>query len=296
MSLVVLLVLVGGPLLLTAIALAALSVARGRVHTRREWALVRVTWTAAVVVGVVVSWVVNSSLGLGRGTMLVPAVLGVFVVAGVGLGEAVVRPRRPAGPRTASLAPRRVSEYLPRALARAVGGITALHLSTLALTTATASADDMGRAGRQVAARCGNTASAAGPYPGSFYSVPLFLLLLVIGLVTAAALTAVIRRPRGFAPDDVGDDVGDDVLRRRSTTRVVAAAGAAVAASHVGIAFFAGTALRRMDCRGAWMDPAGWVLLASVPVALLLLGWFLGRIVTPGGLTAVALIHPAGTR
>ena len=292
MSLVVLLVLVGGPLLLTVIALAALSVTRGRVHTRREWTWVRVTWTAAVALGGVVSWVVDSSLDLGRGTMLVPAVLGVFVVAGVGLGETVVRPRRPAGPRTASLAPRRVSEYLPRALARAVGGITALHLSTLALTTATASADDMGRAGRQVAAGCGNTASAAGPYPGSFYSVPLFLLLLVIALVTAAALTAVIRRPRGFAPDDVGDDV----LRRRSTTRVVAAAGAAVAASHVGIAFFAGTALHRMACRGAWMDPAGWMLLASVPVALLLLGWFLGRIVTPGALTAAAPIHPAGTR
>lgn len=292
MSLVVLLVLVGGPLLLTVIALAALSVARGRVGTRREWTLVRATWAAAVVVGGVVACVVNSSLDLGRGTMLVPAILGLFVVAGVGLGETVVRPHRPSGPRTASLAPRRVAEYLPRALANAVGGITALHLATLALTTATASADDMGRAGRQVAARCGNMGSAAGPYPGSFYSVPLILLLLVIGLVTAAALTAVVRRPRGFAPDSVGDDV----LRRRSTTRVVAAAGAAVAASHVGIAFFAGTALRRMDCQGAWMDPVGWVLLASVPVALLLLGWFLGRIVTPGALTAAAPVHPAGTR
>src|SRR5512139_442966 len=163
MSLVVLLVLVGGPLLLTVSALAAMSVTRGRVDTRREWTLVRVTWAAAVVVGGVVACVVNSSLDLGRGTMLVPAVLGVFVVAGVGLGETVVRPRRPTGPRTASLAPRRVAEYLPRALTTAVGGITTLHLATLALTTATASADDMGRAGRQVAARCGNMGSAAGP-------------------------------------------------------------------------------------------------------------------------------------
>lgn len=292
MSLVVLLVLVGGPLLLTVIALAAVSSTRGRVGTRREWTLVRVTWTAAVVVGGVVAWLVSGSLDLGRGAMLVPAVLGVFVVAGVGLGEAVVRPQRPTGPRTASLAPRRVADYLPRALTTAVGGITALHLATLALTTTTASTDDMGRAGRQIAARCGNTGSAAGPYPGSFYSVPLILLLLVIGLATAAALTAVIRRPRGFAPDDVGDDV----LRQRSTTRVLAAAGAAVAASHVGIAFFAGTALLRMDCQGAWMDPVGWVLLASVPVALLLLGWFLGRIVTPGALTAASPTHPAGTR
>jgi hypothetical protein len=55
-----------------------------------------------------------------------------------------------------------------------------------------------------------------------------------------------------------------------------------VAASHAGIAFFGGTALVRMDCQRVWMDPVGWVLLASVPGALLLLGWFLGRLVAPG--------------
>jgi hypothetical protein len=292
MSLLVLLVLVGGPLLLTVIALAAQSLTRGRIDTRHEWRWVRVTWAAALVVGGVTAWLVNDSLDLGRGTMLAPAVLGIFVVAGVGLGETVVRPQRPTGPRTASLAARREADYLPRALSTAVAGITVFHLATLALTTATASADDMGRAGRQVAAQCGNIGSGASPYPGSFYSVPLTLLLLVIGLATAAALRAVVRRPRGFAPDDVGDDV----LRQRSATRVLAAAGAAVAAGHVGIAFFAGTALLRMDCQSAWMDPAGWVLLASVPVALLLLGWFLGRVLAPGALPAADRKHPAGTR
>ena len=90
--------------------------------------------------------------------------------------------------------------------------------------------------------------------------------------------------------------MGDDELRHRSATRVLAAAGAAVAASHVGIAFFAGTALLRMDCQRAWMDPAGWVLVASVPAALLLLGWCLGRIVTPGAFPAALPTHPAGTR
>lgn len=292
MPLSVLLVLVGGPLLLTVIALAAQSLALGRVDTRREWKWVRVTWAASLVVGSIAAWLVNGSLDLGRGTMLVPAVLGLFVVAGVGLAETVVRPQRPTGPRTASLAPRRVADYVPRPLATAVAGITALHLATLALTTTTASTDDMGRAGRQIAAQCGDTGSGAGPYPGSFYAVPLILLLLVIGLVGAAALTAVVRRPRGFAPDDVGDDE----LRYRSTTRVLGAAGAAVAASHVGIAFFAGTAMLRMDCQSAWMLPVGWALMASILAALLLLGWFLGRVVAAGTLPAPSPAHPAGTR
>lgn len=284
MALLALLVIVGGPVLLTVMALGVYALTRGRVETRDEWKWVRLTWAASLVVGGVAAWLVNGSSDLGRGTMLVPAVLGLFVVAGVGLAETVVRPRRPTGPRTASLTPRRVTGYLPRALAAALGAIATLHLATLALTTATASTDDMGNAGRQIAAQCGNVGSAAGPYPGRFYSVPLALLLVTIGLIAAAALTAVVRRPRGFAPDDVGDDV----LRRRSVSRVLAATGAAVAASHVGIAFFAGGALLRMDCQRAWMDPVGWLLLASVPAALLLLAWFLGRLVAPGVLGASA--------
>lgn len=291
MSLIVL-VLIGGPLLLTAIAVVGQSLVRERIDTHHEWRWVRVTWAVALVVGAVAAWLVDGSLELGRGTMLAPVILGLFVVAGVGLAETVVRPRRPTGSRTASLAPRRVADYLPRALTIAVGGITVLHLATLVMTTASASTDDMGRAGRSIAAQCGDTGSAAGPYPGSFYAVPLLLLLLVVGLAAVAALIAVVRRPRGFAPDDVGDDV----LRRRSATRILAAAGAAVAASHVGIAFFAGTALLRMDCQRAWMAPVGGVLVASVLLALALLAWFLTQIVAPGASRTSAPAHPVAER
>lgn len=292
MSMLVLLVLVGGPLLLTVIALAARSMTRASVDTRQEWNWVRAMWAAALLCGVAAAWLVHATLDLGRGTMLIPAVLGLFMVAGVGLAETIVRPPRPSGVRTASLGSRRVLHYLPQPLTVAVTGVTALHLATLAVTTATASTDDMGRAGRQVAAQCGQVGNAAGPYPGSSYSAPLALLLLVIALATATALTAVVRRPLGFAPDDVVDDV----LRQRSAIRIVAAAGAAVAASHAGIAFFAGTALLRMDCQRAWMGPVGWLLVASVPAAMLLLGWFLGRIIIPGAVPAAAAKEPAGTR
>ncbi|MEO7060987.1 MAG: hypothetical protein ABI083_14795, partial [Lapillicoccus sp.] len=170
--------------------------------------------------------------------------------------------------------------------------MTALHVATLTLTLTTASSDDLGRAGRQLAAQCGDTGNAAGPYPGSFYSVPLILLLLAIGLVAAAALTAVVRRPRGFAPDEAGDDE----LRHQSTTRVLAAVGAVLAASQMGIAFFAGTAMLRMDCQLAWMPPVGWLLISSILAATLLLGWFLGRLVAPEALPAHSPAPPVGTR
>ena len=245
MPLLLLAALAGGPLLVVIVVAAARVATRGGQNARREWRWVRVTWAASLAIGAVVAWVVAGAFTLGRGTMLAAAVLGLFVVGGVALAETVVRPPRPTGPRAASLAPRRVAEYLPRRLTMAVAGVTVLHGLTLTLTTATAASDDLGRAGRQVAARCGSFSSAAGPYPGSFYSAPLALLLLLVGVATAAALAAVARRPRGFAPDDAGDDA----LRRVSATRVLAAAGAAVAASHVGVAAFAAAALLRLDCQ-----------------------------------------------
>ncbi len=285
MSVLVLVVLIGGAVSLVAVTIAARATSGRGVHPSREWLAVRAVWLAAVVVGVVVAVLLAGRLDLGRGTMLVPAVIGLFVVAGVGLAESVVRPSRPAGVRTASLAPRRVADYLQGQVAIAVVGLTTVHVATLLLTTATASADDLGRAGRQVAAQCGSTGSAAGPYPGSFYSVPLGLVLLATGVAAVTALLVVVRRPRGFAPDEVGDDV----LRVRSTTRVLAASGAAVAASHAGVAFFASTALLRMDCRSVWMAPVGWLLLASVPVAVVLLGWFVGRVVAGRGKPVAAV-------
>jgi len=284
-SVLVLVVLIGGALSLVAVVVAARTTGGSGVNPSREWRAVRVVWLAAVVVGAVVAGLLAGGLDLGRGTMLVPSVIGLFVVAGVGLAETVVRPSRPAGVRTASLARRRVVDYLPESLVTAVVGVTTVHAATLLLTSATASADDLGRAGRQVAAECGSTGSAAGPYPGSFYSVPLGLVLLATGVAAVTALLVAVRRPRGFAPDDVGDDV----LRIRSTTRVLAASGAAVAASHAGVAFFASTALLRMDCRSSWMAPVGWLLLASVPMAVALLGWFVGRVVAGGGKPVAAV-------
>src|SRR3954449_3497686 len=112
------------------------------VHPTREWRRVQLTRLAGVVTGLVaagVSWSIGS---FGRGPMLAPAVFGLCVVIGVGLGETVVRPRRAAGVRSASLTPRRLAEYLPRTPAILAAGMAVLTTVLLLFTTLTATADD----------------------------------------------------------------------------------------------------------------------------------------------------------
>ncbi|MDP3891729.1 hypothetical protein [Nocardioides sp.] len=247
------------------------------VDVNAEWRRVLIVRAAALGAGVVTAYLAHTTTALGRGTMLAPALVGLGVVVGVALGETLVRPPRPDGVRTASLAPRRVRDHVPSGLAVTVLTAMLLHAVTLVVTSVSASADDLGRAGRQLAHTCGDVTQARGPYPGSFYSLPLAATLLAIALVTAAALVVVVRRPRGFSTDDAGDDL----LRRRSATTVLAAFGASVTASHAGIAFYAGVALRGMECGAPWMRPAGVALLVSVPVAVVLTGWLLGRVFTP---------------
>jgi len=88
--------------------------------------------------------------------------------------------------------------------------------------------------------------TAIGPWPGSFYSVPLSIAVLV-GLIGAAvALRTVVLRPRrGSDPDLVA---ADDVLRRLSAKAVVAATGVMVAASLCGVALVAGMSLISAGC------------------------------------------------
>lgn len=136
----------------------------------------------------------------------------------------------------------------------------------------------MGRVGRVVAHQCAATAESRGPYPGSFYSLPLTGVLVLIAAIAAVALVVVVRRPRGFAPDEAGEDG----LRRRSVTTILSAVGAAVAASHAGIALYAGIALVGMNsCAAAWMRPVGILLLVTLPLAVVALAWFLGRVIVP---------------
>ena len=243
-----------------------------RVPPTRETRLVSATRLLGLVVGLVVAWQVLQRGSYGRGPMLAPAVLGLCVLVAVALGETVVRPRRGAGSRSASLRPRRVGDYLPRGLAWAVSTQVAVTAAVLTLTTLTASRDDYTESMRALACTTATGGSSHTPYPGAYYSGPLALALVAVLLVAAVASRQVVLRPRGLGPTDA-----DDALRRRSLTVVLAATGLATSAPYLGIAMTAGLALQGLGdgtpgCAAGWTGPVGIAITVSaLPAAALMI-------------------------
>lgn len=219
----------------------------------------------------------------GVGTMIAPAGFGLGVLLGVAAGETIARAPRPSGPRTASLQPRSLTGYLPRESSYAVGIGLALLAATLLLGTLTAQEDGSLGGMRAIGCQTETFAQARGPYPGSYYAVPLVIMLGTVLLTALAAAAAVVRRPRGLAPTDAGDDE----LRRRSTTVIVAAVGVTVGASLTGIAGTAASGLLGLseDCAPAWMPVVGWLLVPLVFLGFGLAAWSLVRLFVNDSLT-----------
>src|SRR5450631_3926485 len=211
------------------------------------------------------------------GAMLSAPVFGLCVMGGVVAGELTTIPPRQ-GVRTAAFETRTVGEYLPRGLGSLVAASTLGLGALLVTTTLMGSADDAGLAGRFLSRQCRPEIWARnGPWPGSFYSVPLGIAV-VVGLLGAAAALRTV------------------VLRRRSVEAVVAATGVMVAASLSGVAFVAGIQLHRIACSPASWTVLGVALLAVGALMLLLTSWCLalllaGRRFTPvdSGVTATAV-------
>jgi len=235
---------------------------------RRSTALWR---TAGLAVGVFVAIVSAVTDELGRGLMLAGPLLALCVLLGVVVGELQVT-APPAARRSAVLETRRVRDYLPPRLLAVVLTATVLLAGLLMTTTALGSTDDMGRAGRTLFRQCSAVSGEGrGPWPGSFYSLPLAAVVGLGLLVAGAALHAVVRRPRQ------GDDLAaDDVLRRRAAATVTAASGLLVVVPFAGVASVAAAALNGMSCAPASWRVLAAVLLLLVPVLLAVGAWCAG--------------------
>ncbi|MEI2809623.1 MAG: hypothetical protein V9F00_05325 [Nocardioides sp.] len=222
--------------------------------------------------------VLGFDLRLGRGAMLAPIVFGLILLCGVIAGELIARAPAPSGTRSASLAPRRVIDYVPAAYGYSLALVSVGVLLLLATTTATAAADDLGRAGRVLRNVCSNTiTSSHGPYPGSFYAVPLVLgLILAFALAAYAARVAVLR-PRGDL-----SRLGADYLRKRSVAAVVGALGLAICGPTLGVAIVSASSLLSNTCPTGWQRSAGILSILLALGSLIVMVWSVAVIVYAG--------------
>ncbi|TDT97470.1 hypothetical protein EDD99_5608 [Streptomyces sp. 846.5] len=255
----VLLLLIGGVLL--ALIPGRSPAAELGAHSRfRPGELAR--W-AGLVLGVVLAWWASRSGPLGMGPMLAPVAFGTCAVLGV-LSADALTPRQRGAVRTASLMPRRIRNYLPVRLTAVLAGFAATLVALLVATTATGSADDLGRAGRSFTYACGAMIESRSPWPGSYYSVPLLAAIAAATAVCSLALCRMARRPAAGEP---GTPQMDDGRRRVGMTDVVAAWGLLVTGSLTGIGLVVEVALHGLPCAGTATQAASWALLPTVIVA-----------------------------
>lgn len=289
---------------LTLVATGCLALAtkhrRGEIAAAKEWRWVRQMRLLGIALGLLIAGLLKDQdsfgpLGdlvsplvgdYGVGMMIAPAGFGLGVLLGVAAGETIVRAPRPRGPRAASLQPRSLTSYLPRPTSYAVGtGLTLLG-ATLLLGTLTAQEDDSLGGMRSIGCHAGNISQAHSPYPGSYYTIPLAIMLGIVLLTATLAAATVVRRPRGLA----ATDAGDDELRKRSMTVIIAAVGVTVGTSLTGIAGTAAAGLLALDgdCAPAWMPVVGWLMVPLVFIGIGLAVWSLVRLFINDSLTAAA--------
>lgn len=207
---------------------------------------------------------------------------GLSALAGILTGQLLVRPDRGTH-RRASVQPRSARGYHPRILGRLVVAATAVLIVVMIATAAGGSADDQQRAGRQLSYTPDPTRSvSAGPWPGSYYTIPAAVALSVAGIFTAVVLFTVARRPAA------GDRGADNAQRRRSAEAGTAAWGVAVGIPLVGFSLTAAGALIGIGVAPLWWRIAGWSLFVLAACGLVLLLCCLSTLLVPSRRTAPA--------
>ncbi|SCG45814.1 hypothetical protein [Micromonospora humi] len=248
------------------------------VHQEAVRRTTRWRWTG-VIVGMALGAGTAASDPLELGALLAAPVFGLSVLVSVLVSESRVAPPRGAT-RSAAVEVRTVGDYLPRRLSGAVAVAAAGLAALLAVTTASGGPDDFGNPGRALKLHCPPTTSEGhGPWPGSFYSIPLAVLVL-LGLVTAyVVLRSIVRRPRlGSTADLIRVD---DLLRRRAARAVAGAGGILVGLPLAGVCATAAWTLLATACGPAWGKPVGWFLLAVLPAVIAFTAWCTTAVLVP---------------
>lgn len=220
---------------------------------------------------------------LGRLGALAPAALGAGVLLGTVVGELRARPALGTR-REAVVETRTVRALLPPVRTGLLAASTVLLVGTLGVGAAWGGPDGMGRAGRAFVEECRQvvdgesvlTSSSQGPWPGTFYAVPLALALAVLALLVAAALVAVARRPR----PPLASLGLDTTLRRWSVGTILTATTFAVLGTLAPVLTLMALPLVDASCPTAVTRVAGPVALVLGPLALVGTAAALGALLT----------------
>jgi hypothetical protein len=204
----------------------------------------------------------------GDGILYAIPAFGLCAVAGVLVGDALTGPRRGAV-RTAGLTPRRVRDYVPPRMTWLLLGLALVLVALLAAATATASPDDLGRAGRALTLTCRGMTESASPWPGFYYSAPMLASLAVSTAACGWSLRRIATRP------------GDEQSRRDRSLAIVAAWGLVVSSSLLGVASTMSGALMSTTCDGTLGTLANWAVWPLGLVTLVVVPWCLFTIASP---------------
>ncbi|MBV7295943.1 hypothetical protein KRX51_08480 [Corynebacterium sp. TAE3-ERU12] len=185
--------------------------------------------------------------GLGSVLVLAPGLFGICVLIATIVAALTITGQR-GTVRTATLAARSIVGDIGLVpIQLAVGSFVT---ATVVLLTGinTGSADDMGRSGRAITAYCQPdqfgyaSTTTATPWPGSWYAVPILIVLAVCAIVAVSAVLVVHRRPA--LPVELLDV--DKALRRTAGRTITASATIAASGSAAPLAAL--MSFRYPDC------------------------------------------------
>ncbi|MFE1292433.1 hypothetical protein [Streptomyces sp. NPDC058751] len=195
---------------------------------------------------------------------------GLCAVAGVLLADALTLVPQDVV-RTASLVPRLVRNHVPPRMGPliALQGISLTALLAITAVTASVDPDRVFSTGKVVAVTCNGMRTTLGPWPGLYYSLPMF------GALAIATPTCV------WALRRIADGAGGEQQRRDRAWAVTGAWGLLVSSQQLYAVLMVSVSLTDTGCAGAMGALTFWVFYPLALLNLFTVVWSLVTLVTP---------------
>ncbi|WP_328672858.1 hypothetical protein [Streptomyces sp. NBC_00328] len=195
---------------------------------------------------------------------------GLCAVAGVLLADALTLVPQDAV-RTASLAPRLVRDHVPPRMGPLVAlqGLSLTVLLAIAAVTASVDSDRLFTTGKVVAVTCNGMRTSLGPWPGLYYSLPIFGALAIATPTCVWALRRIAHGP------------GMEQQRRDRAWAVTGAWGLLVSSQQLYAVLMLSVSLTETGCPGAMGALTFWVFYPLALLNLFTVVWSLVTLVAP---------------